>query len=81
MSTTAHNVDSHARAPSSEQGVLKLVLGRGEFVVYRSGGITDRTRSRPLLVVMPRSEHLRPQAIRMLENEHSLRDGSQRSSP
>ena len=74
MSTTALNVDSHERAPSQEQGALNLALEDGEFVVYRSGGTVDPATARSVLVVMPRSEHPRPQAIRMLENEYSLRD-------
>ena len=53
---------------------LKTILKDGEFVVYRSDNPTDPTSPRSVLVVMPRSEHPRPQAVRMLENEHSLRD-------
>ena len=53
---------------------LEPVLEDGEFVLYRIGGAANTTPARSALVVMPRSEHPRPQAIRMLENEHSLRD-------
>ena len=52
---------------------LESVLEDGEFVLYRIGGAANTTPARTALVVMPRSEHPRPQAIRMLENEHSLR--------
>src|SRR4029453_17311459 len=52
---------------------VETVLEDGEFVLYRSGGAAHTTAARSALVVMPRSEHPRPQAIRMLENEHSLR--------
>ncbi len=51
---------------------LESVLEDGEFVLYRIGA-ANTTPVRSALVVMPRSEHPRPQAIRMLENEHSLR--------
>src|SRR6266446_3429949 len=53
---------------------LETVLEDGEFVLYRIGGAANTTPARSALVVMPRSEHPRPQAIRMLEHEHSLRD-------
>src|SRR5258705_13900076 len=52
---------------------LETLLEDGEFVLYRSGAATT-TPARSALVVMPRSEHPRPQAVRMLESEHSLRD-------
>ena len=50
---------------------LETILEDGEFVLYRSAA--DMTPARSVLV-MPRSEHPRPQAVRMLEHEHSLRD-------
>src|SRR6185503_4720965 len=54
---------------------LETVLEDGEFVLYRTGGAADTTSpSRPVLVVMPRSQHPRPQALQMLEHEHALRD-------
>jgi PAS domain S-box-containing protein len=53
---------------------LETVLEDGEFVLYRIGGAARTTPARSALVVMPRSEHPRPQAIRLLEHEHSLRD-------
>ena len=54
---------------------LETVLEDGEFVLCRSGDAADTTSpSRSVLVVMPRSEHPRPQTVRMLEHEHSLRD-------
>jgi PAS domain S-box-containing protein len=53
---------------------LETILEDGEFVVYRSNDPTDPTSLRSVLVVMPRSEHPRPQAVRMLEHEHALRD-------
>jgi serine/threonine protein kinase len=54
---------------------LETLLEDGEFVLCRSGVPSDTTSpSRSVLVVMPRSEHPRPQAIRRLEHEHSLRD-------
>ena len=54
---------------------LQTVLEDGEFVLCRSGDAADTTSpSRSVLVVMPRSEHPRPQTVRMLEHEHSLRD-------
>jgi serine/threonine protein kinase len=63
-----------ASAVDLSSGRLKTILEDGEFVVYRSDDPTDPTSPRSVLVVMPRSEHPRPQAVRMLENEHSLRD-------
>jgi hypothetical protein len=50
---------------------LHTILEDGEFVLYRQRDPTD-TPSRSLLVVIPRSEHPRPQAVRMLEHEHAL---------
>src|SRR5258705_4913009 len=52
---------------------LETLLEDGEYVLYRSGAATT-TPARSALVVMPRSEHPPPQAVRMLESEHSLRD-------
>jgi PAS domain S-box-containing protein len=54
---------------------LETILEDGEFVLCRGvdpGGPTVPARS--VLVVMPRSEHPRPQAVRMLEHEHALRE-------
>jgi len=65
-------MDAAAVDLSSDQ--LEAVLEDGEFGLYRIGGAANLTPARSALVVMPRSEHPRPQAIRMLENEHSLRD-------
>jgi len=54
---------------------LQTLLEDGDFVLCRSRGVTDPTSpSRSVLVVMPRSEHPRPQAVRMLDHEYSLRD-------
>src|ERR1700752_2863798 len=53
---------------------LETVLVDGEFVLSRSPGAAHTTQTRSVLVVMPRSGHPRPQAVRMLEHEHSLRD-------
>src|ERR1700752_4734147 len=50
---------------------LETILEDGEFVLYRSPANTTPARS---VLVMPRSEHPRPHAGRMLEHEHSLRD-------
>jgi len=52
---------------------LETVLEDGEFVLYRSAA-AQATPAPSVLIVMPRSEHPRPQAARMLEHEHSLRD-------
>src|SRR5262245_18764454 len=52
---------------------LENPLEDGEFVVYRTRA-ANNTPARSLLVVMPRSEHPLPHAVRMLEQEHSLRD-------
>jgi PAS domain S-box-containing protein len=52
---------------------LETVLEDGEFVLYR-GAAAHTTPARSVLIVMPRSEHPRPQAVRMLEHEHALRD-------
>jgi hypothetical protein len=52
---------------------LETVLEDGEFVLYRSAA-AHTTPAPSVLIVMPRSEHPRPQAVRMLEHEHSLRD-------
>ena len=53
---------------------LETLLEDGEFVLYRSDDPTDTTAPRSVLVVMPRLEHPRPQVVRMLEHEHTLRD-------
>ena len=54
---------------------LETLLEDGEFVLCRSGVPSDTTSpSRSVLVVMPRSQHPRPQALQMLEHEHMLRD-------
>src|SRR6266850_5078579 len=54
---------------------LETLLEDGEFVLCRSGVPSDTTSpSRSVLVVMPRSQHPRPQALQMLEHEHTLRD-------
>jgi hypothetical protein len=54
---------------------LHTILEDGEFVLCRSRDSADATSpSRSVLVVMPRSEHPRPQIVRMLEHEYSLRD-------
>jgi serine/threonine protein kinase len=66
-------MDISAAALSPER--LHTILEDGEFVLCRSRDPRDTTSpSRSVLVVMPRSEHPRPQAVRMLEHEHSLRD-------
>jgi PAS domain S-box-containing protein len=54
---------------------LHTILEDGEFVLCRSRDAADTpSPPRSLLVVIPRSEHPRPQIVRMLEHEHSLRD-------
>jgi serine/threonine protein kinase len=53
---------------------LETLLEDGEFVLYRRDDPTRTTSPRSVLVVMPRSEHPRAQAVRMLEHEHTLRD-------
>ena len=53
---------------------LQTVLEDGEFVLCRTGDPDGTSASRSALVVMPRSEHPRSHAVRMLEHEHSLRD-------
>src|ERR1700754_4415799 len=51
------------------------LLEDADFVVCRSLDATDpASPPRSTLVVTPRSEHPRPQIVRMLEHEHSLRD-------
>src|SRR6266566_4084991 len=52
---------------------LENILEDGEFVLYRSAGAAPATPARSVLVVVPRSEHPRLQAGRMLEHEHALR--------
>jgi PAS domain S-box-containing protein len=52
---------------------LDTLLRRGEFVLFRGqrrGGTNPRTPS--ILVLMPGSEHSRPETVRMLEHEYSL---------
>src|SRR5262245_46178861 len=66
-----------ASAVDFSQDGLEILLEEGELVLYRSGAASDTTspsRSGSVLVVMPRSEHPRPQAVRMLEHERALRD-------
>jgi len=54
---------------------LETLLEDGEFVLWRCGAPSDTTSSsRSGLVVMPRSDHPRPAAGRMLEHEHALHD-------
>jgi len=54
---------------------LQTLFEDGEFVLCRSGRPIDTTvPARSALVVMPRSAHPRPQIVRMLEHEYSLRD-------
>src|SRR6185503_6784604 len=53
---------------------LETILEDGEFVLYRSDDPTDTAAPRSVLVMMPRLEHPRPQVVRMLEYEHTLRD-------
>jgi len=43
---------------------LETVLEDGEFILYRIGGAVHTTTAHSALVVMPRSEHPRPQALR-----------------
>ena len=55
--------------------MLDTILEDGEFVLCRSVDPRGPTvPGRSVLVVMPRSEHPRPQAVRMLEHEHALRE-------
>jgi hypothetical protein len=44
---------------------LETLLEDGEFVLYRRDDPTKTTSPRSVLVVMPRSDHPRPQAVRM----------------
>ena len=53
---------------------LETLLEDGEFVVYRSDDPANPTSPGAVLVVMPRAEHPRLQAMGLLEHEHSLRD-------
>ncbi len=54
---------------------LDILVEDGEFVLCRTRDSVDASvPSQPLLVVMPRTQHPRPQAVRMLEHEHALRD-------
>lgn len=48
---------------------LETVLEDGEFILYRIGGAVHTTTAHSALVVMPRSEHPRPQALRGLEHD------------
>jgi PAS domain S-box-containing protein len=53
----------------------QTLLEDGDFVLSRRRDARDTTSpSRSVLILMPRSEHPRPQAVRILEHEHSLRD-------
>ena len=53
---------------------LDILHRHGEFVLFR-GRRRRGTNPRPpsILVLMPRSEHPRPETVRMLEHEYSLR--------
>jgi PAS domain S-box-containing protein len=53
---------------------LDTLHRHGEFVLCR-GRLRTGTNPHPpsVLVLMPRSEHPRPESVRMLEHEHSLR--------
>jgi PAS domain S-box-containing protein len=54
---------------------LHTILEDGEFVLCRGYDASDTASPSPsMLVVMPRSQHPRPQTVQMLEHEHSLRD-------
>ena len=48
---------------------LEAVLEDGEFILYRIGGAVHTTTAHSALVVMPRSEDPRPQALRGLEHD------------
>src|SRR5258708_15633639 len=53
---------------------LDTLLRNGEFVLCRGRSRTDSNPQSPsLLVLMLRSEHPRPESLRMLEHELSLR--------
>src|SRR5258707_15249675 len=53
---------------------LDTLLRNGEFVLCRGRSRTDSNPHSPsLLVLMLRSEHPRPESLRMLEHELSLR--------
>jgi PAS domain S-box-containing protein len=53
---------------------FQTIVEDGEFVLCRQHDSTDAlSPSRSLLVVIPRFERPRPQVVRMLEHEHSLR--------
>src|SRR5258705_4527322 len=71
--TTVKGGRMEASAVDWSSDRLETLLEDGEFVLYRSGA-AHTTPARSMLVVMPRSEHPRPQAVRMLEHEHSLRN-------
>src|SRR6266850_8087067 len=71
--TTVKGGRMEASAVDWSSDRLETLLEDCEFVLYQSGA-ANTTPARSALVVMPRSEHPRPQAVRMLENEHSLRD-------
>ncbi|HEV3063156.1 MAG TPA: hypothetical protein VGY48_33230, partial [Vicinamibacterales bacterium] len=54
---------------------LETILEDGEFVLCRRADPGDATGpGRSALVVLVRSEHPRPQAVRMLEHEYALRE-------
>ena len=54
---------------------LQTIVEDGEFVLCRQRNPTDTpSPSRSLLVVITRSEHPRPQIVRMLEHEHAICD-------
>src|SRR4029453_6029001 len=64
-----------AWAADLSQERLQTIVEDGEFVLCRQRDPTDTpSPSRSLLVVITRSEHPRPQIVRMLEHAHSLRE-------
>jgi serine/threonine protein kinase len=77
LASVGGRMEASAMDLSSDR--LAIILEDGEFVLYRSDDRSDdpteTAAPRSVLVMMPRVEHPRPQVVRMLEHEHSLRDG------
>jgi hypothetical protein len=73
---TPHKVAAESKDPAMDLSdyTLDTLHRYGEFVLCRSRPRTGRNPHPPsVLVLMSRSEHPRPESVRMLEHEHSLR--------
>ena len=65
---------SNGLGPDLSEYTLETLHSDGEFVLCRGCRRTGTSPHPPsVLVLMLRSEHPRPQSVRMLEHEHSLR--------